>query len=149
MTNPLTPIIHDWVRQTLLASVADMDDPPATNTPTENPQPLVTTAIYEINNKIGMMMTTLQEVLAREEAVQAKIISVLQHLAESNVAMAAQLAAAIASNNPADAAAVVTKIEADTAAMESAITQFGGTPASGNPPPPTPTAVAPGQPVIT
>lgn len=64
----------------------------------------------------------LMAALAAEKSEEDKIVGLLQAVRADNVSLAAQLAAAIAANDPAALQAILDQMNANTAAMQAAET---------------------------
>jgi len=84
----------------------------------------ILTAISTLTVKVDHVMATLADIntaLARDEASEAKVLALLTAQAASLTDLAAQLATAIAGNDPVAMQAVVDKMNADADALDAAV----------------------------
>lgn len=71
-------------------------------------------------------LADIQAALSAEKTEEDKIVGLLQQVRADNAALAADLAAAIAANDPAALQAVADQMNANTAAMQAAETALVG-----------------------
>lgn len=104
---------------------------------------LLLSTVHILNSKVDKIMVSIADIqtaLAADEVAEQKIIALLNTQASAIASLSAQLAAAIANNDPVAMQAVVDAMNADATAMTEAATSI-------NPPgTPVPQPSPPGQP---